>query len=103
MKDTSRTRLSLSRSTITYGRESLGAFRVAVSADAPSPDAVTGRVEVDNGSSVLCSFDLRRGAGRCSLRNRQLRPGTYDIVAHYVGDLYVGASRSDRERLTVRP
>ena len=81
----------------------VGVFRVAVRADAPSPDVVTGKVEVDDGSRVLCSFDLRREAGRCSLRNRQLRPGTYEIVAHYVGDLYVAASRSARERLTVRP
>ena len=103
VRDTSRTTLSLSRSTITFGRESVGVFRVAVRADAPSPDAVTGKVEVDDGSRVLCSFDLRREAGRCSLRNRQLRPGTYEIVAHYVGDLYVDASRSARERLTVRP
>jgi hypothetical protein len=98
----STTALSLSTSTVTVGRESRAEFRVRVTADAAGSGEPTGSVEVATGSRILCRFDLSRGQGHCSLRERQLAPGLYVIEAHYGGDASLDPSTSRREHLNVR-
>jgi hypothetical protein len=102
VKASSRTTLSLSRDRITEGREAAVDFHVRVSAGAFSRGEPTGTVEVDAGTQVLCTFQLRHGRGHCSLSDGQLKPGRYRIQALYLGDAYFGASVSHRKRLTVR-
>jgi Bacterial Ig-like domain (group 3) len=97
----SATALTLSRSTVTYGRQSLVEFRVRVTADDPANGKPTGSVDVDAGSRVLCRFDLSDAAGRCSLADRELAPGSYEIEAHYSGDADLDPSTSGREHLVV--
>jgi hypothetical protein len=101
-KVTSKTSLSLSRSTVTVGRESLEEFRVKVRAHASGSGKPTGSVDVTAGRRVLCRFDLSSGEGRCFLRERELAPGSYEIEAHYGGDANLDPSTSGREHLTVR-
>jgi len=98
----SATAMSLSRSTVTDGRESLEEFRVRVSVEAPGTGRATGSVDVAAGRRILCRFDLSDGAGHCSLRERELAPGSYEIEAHYNGDDDLRPSTSGREHLTVR-
>jgi hypothetical protein len=101
-KRDSRAALSLSRSTVTDGRESAEEFRVKVTADASAIGRATGSVDVETDGKVLCHFDLSDGAGRCSLGNRELKAGSYEITAHYNGDDDLRPSTSGREHLTVR-
>lgn len=101
-RDSSRTDLSLSRSTVTVGRESDEEFRVSVSAGGASAGEPTGSVDVRAGGRVLCRLDLSQGNGRCSLNDRQLRAGSYEIEARYRGDADFAPSVSDRKHLTVR-
>ena len=98
----SATAMSLSRSTVTDGRESLEEFRVRVSVEAPGTGRATGAVDVAAGRRILCRFDLSDGAGHCSLGERELAPGSYEIEAHYNGDANHDPSTSGREHLTVR-
>ena len=101
-KRDSRTALSLSRSTVTVGRESAVEFRVRVTADAFVIGKATGSVDVETDGKVLCHFHLADGAGHCSPGNRELRAGSYEIAAHYSGDDALNPSTSRREHLTVR-
>jgi hypothetical protein len=94
--------LSLSRSTVIDGKESLEQFRVKVSAAAHGAGEPTGSVEVKAGTKLLCSFNLSHGKGRCSLDDRELAPGSYKIVADYSGDANLSPSTSNREHLEVR-
>ena len=102
VQGSSKTTLSLSGNTITEGSEADEYFRVRVTAGAFSRREATGRVEVDAGTQLLCTLQLRRGQGHCSLSDRQLKPGRYRIQALYLGDAYFSASVSHRKRLTVR-
>lgn len=102
VRDSSRTELSLSRSTVTDGRESEEEFHVTVNAHAPSPGEATGSVEVKDGSRDLCRIELSRGEGHCRLGERELRPGSYEIEAHYSGSASVDSSTSERKHLRVR-
>ena len=100
-KGSSRAALSLSRSTITDGREADEEFRVKVTADDPSIGKATGRVYIETDGKVLCDFKLSDGAGHCSLGERELRAGSYEIEAHYVGDDDLTAANSGRRHLDV--
>jgi hypothetical protein len=100
-KGSSRAELSLSRSTITVGREAAEEFRVRVAADNPAIGKATGRVYIETDGKVLCDFKLSDGAGHCSLGERELRAGSYEIQAHYVGDDDLTAANSGRKHLEV--
>ena len=101
-KGSSRAELSLSRSTITDGREADEEFRVRVTADDPAIGKPTGRVYIETDGKVLCDFKLSDGAGHCSLGERELKAGSYEIQAHYVGDDDLTAANSDRKHLDVK-
>lgn len=101
IKDASTTALSLSRSSVTYGREYDAVFHASVKGATAGLGTPVGSVAVESGSRVLCRFNLSRGAGSCHLTYRQLAPGGYNIRAHYAGDGDLSASVSGSKHLVV--
>jgi hypothetical protein len=95
------TALSLSSSTVTYGKEQVEKFSVKVSAGAPGTGVPTGYVAVESGTKILCSIHLYRGKGNCSPAAKALARGSYKIVAHYSGDKNFKPSTSSWKTLTV--
>jgi large repetitive protein len=92
--------LSLSRSSVGYGSEEQEKFTVSVShVGSVRP---TGKAQVRVGRRTLCTVTLRNGAGSCRLTARQLRTGSYKIVAKYLGDLNYHSSQSARKNLKVK-
>ena len=100
-KGSSRAELTLSKSTITDGREADEDFRVKVTADDFSIGKATGRVDIETDGKVLCHFDLSDGAGHCALSEKELKAGSYEIKAHYVGDDDLTAANSEKKHLDV--
>jgi hypothetical protein len=91
--------LSLSRSAVTYGSENAEKFTVSVShVGSVRP---TGKAQVRIGGSALCAVTLSNGAGSCMLTARQLRAGTYTIVAVYLGDVNYHSAQSAAKTLKV--
>jgi Bacterial Ig-like domain (group 3) len=101
-KGSSRADLTLSKSTITDGNEAEEDFRVTVTADDSLIGKATGRVDIESDGKVLCDFKLADGAGHCSLGEKELKAGSYEIDAHYVGDDDLTAANSDRRHLDVK-
>jgi hypothetical protein len=99
VRDGSGLLLSLSRSTISVGREGAEKFTVDAGGDSRRP---TGSVYVETRRMVLCRIHLSHGRGSCSLNGRELAPGSYEITAHYTGDAHFSPSASRPEYLTVR-
>ncbi len=99
----SATSLSLSRAAVTVNAERLEEFSVRVGAGggADSPEAPTGSVTVQIGPHVVCRVHLSEGQGECSLASEQLVPGSYELAAHYSGDLNFRPSTSREKHLTV--
>jgi Bacterial Ig-like domain (group 3) len=94
--------LSLSSSTVTYGKERVEKFSVKVSAGAPGTGVPTGWVVVESRSEFLCVVRLYRGKGSCSPADWALWPGSYKIAAYYSGDANFKPSSSGKQTLTVR-
>jgi hypothetical protein len=91
--------LSLSRSSVTYGSENAEKFTVSVShVGSVYP---TGKAQVRIGGTTLCTVTLSKGAGSCTLIARQLRAGTYAIIAVYPGDVNYHSSQSAGKTLKV--
>jgi hypothetical protein len=95
------TALSLSSSTVIFGKEQVEKFSVKVSAVAPGTGVPTGYVVVESGTKILCVIHLHRGKGSCSPAAWALARGSYKIVAHYSGDTNFKPSTSNTETLTV--
>jgi len=93
--------LTLSKSTVTDGSEKDEVFTVKVKADDSADGAPSGSVDVKSGSKTLCRIDLKDGEGDCSLTDKELAPGEYDIQAHYLGDDDFDASTSGTKHLKV--
>jgi hypothetical protein len=100
-RDSTRATLSLSRSKVTYGRESAEVFHASVSPVTAGLGYATGVVDVYTGDRVLCHFSLSRGAGHCSLGNRQLGTGGYQIEAHYRGNADLSPTVAPSRHLAV--
>jgi hypothetical protein len=91
--------LSLSRSSVTYGSENAEKFTVSAShAGSVYP---TGKAQVRIGGSALCTVTLSKGAGSCTLTAKQLRAGSYTIIAVYLGDVNYHSSQSAGKSLKV--
>ncbi len=96
----STTRLALSSGRVAYGHE--GAEKLSVTVSARSSALVpTGRVTISAGSITVCAVSLVAGKGHCALGARELRRGTYELVAHFAGNADLGSSTSLRSRLVV--
>jgi len=97
----SSTSLSLSTSTVKYGRENAVKFTFTVTGPrgVPTGNAMVGLLS--NGK-ILCSHSLSHGKGSCSPSARALSPGTHPIVAHYNGNAAFNPSTSSKKMLTVK-
>jgi hypothetical protein len=94
------TTLTLSRPTVSYGRESSERLRVTVTAGSPGRPA--GSVTVAAGSVTVCVIRLgATGAGSCRLSAKRLRAGSYRLIARYPGSGLFAPSSSGREALKV--
>jgi hypothetical protein len=96
-----RTDLTLSKSTVTFGKEAEEEFKITVHADNDADGAPAGEVFVKLGDRELCHVDLRDGEGRCRLTDRELAPGEYEIDAHFHTGWNFFASTSDKQHLKV--
>ena len=101
IKGDSKTDLTLSKSTVTDGKESDEKFTVKVTADDSLIGTAAGPVDIVSDGKTLCHFDLSHGEGHCSLDNSQLKAGSYEIEAHYLGDDVLDPSTSGKVHLTV--
>ena len=54
-------------------------------------------MDIESDGKVLCHFDLSDAEGHCSLDNKQLKAGSYEIEAHYNGDDALSPSTSEQE------
>jgi Bacterial Ig-like domain (group 3) len=101
LRDSTTTGLSLSRTSVTYGREGEEEFHATVRGDNPGLGDALGSVSVDAGDRVLCRINLSGGEGHCYLPERALEPGSYEIQAHYGGDSNLIPSSSSSKHLEV--
>jgi len=92
------TAMSLSTDRVTYGHEQ--SERISVTVMARYSGTPTGTVTVKAGGTI-CSITLVSGKGSCKLAARQLRPGTYHLIASYPGNHDFLGSASARKTLTV--
>jgi len=93
------TALHLSARTVRFGHEK--SERLSVRVTPEYAGVVTGTVTVVTGRTTVCLIRLSKSAGACSLSARELRAGTYHLVAHYPGGMDFSGSRSGSERLRV--
>jgi hypothetical protein len=92
------TAMSLSTNKVTYGHEQ--SERISVTVRARYSGTPAGTVTVKAGGTI-CSITLASGKGSCKLAARQLRPGTYHLIASYPGNHDFLGSASARKTLTV--
>ena len=100
-KDTTRTKVSESPTSVTHGHESASVFSVAVTARygeaVPNGEKVTVHV-----GDVTCTAVLKGGNGSCTIANNALPVGSYPVQATYGGDANLSSSSgSSASRLTV--
>jgi hypothetical protein len=96
------TTLSMSMSTVTYGREQVVKFSVKATAQTAGAGVPPGYINVTSGK-YLCRARLFGGKGSCSPTAKALGPGRrYTIIATYTGSSAFSPSRSTGKILTVR-
>jgi hypothetical protein len=93
------TGMSLSMAKVTYGHEQ--SERISVTVKAPYSGTPTGTVTVKAGSTTVCTITLTSGKGACTLTARELRPGTYHLIASYPANRDFLGSASAKKTLTV--
>jgi hypothetical protein len=99
VKGSDTTTLTLSKPVLAYGHENAGKLSVRVRPQYHGTPV--GRVIIKAGSVTLCVINLRADVGSCVLAARQLRAGTYEIVASYEGNASFAVSTSRRASLKV--
>ncbi len=95
------TALNLSAATIAYGAESKERLSVAVTSQYAGSLAGTVTVRTVSGGVTICRITVRKGKGSCVLKNRQMRRGTYRLVAVYPGAAKFYGSASAHRTLKV--
>jgi hypothetical protein len=99
-KATSKTVLKLSTMRMTYGHEQVEHLSVTVLPQY-SGSTPTGRVTISKSGTTLCTITLSSGKGRRTLSSRELKAGTYHLVATYGGSANFKGSTSAKETFTV--
>ena len=94
-----KTSLKLSAAKVTYGHEQAEKLSVMVSPKYAGP--VTGKITVKTGRITVCVITLKSGKGACTLTAKKLRPGTYTLIAAYLGNSNYATSVSAKSTLTV--
>jgi hypothetical protein len=83
-KATTKTRLTLKASRITYGHEQSERLTVTVSPQyAGTPG---GKVVIKHGTAVVCTITLAHGTGSCALGAKTLPVAANHLYATYTGD-----------------
>ncbi len=100
LKATTRNALKLSARKVTYEHEQTEHLSVTVSPQFPGSKP-TGKVTVKQSTRTLCVIKLSSGKGSCKLSAKQLKAGTYHLVATYGGSTNFAGSTSPKEKLTV--
>ncbi len=98
-KAASKTTLTLSATTITYGKEQAEHLTVTVSPQYSGTPA--GKVTIKSGTATLCAITLTSGKGSCTLTAKQLPIGGHILVATYPGNGNFKSSVSAKKTLTV--
>ena len=101
-KATPSTRLTLSRTAVSYGHENSEALSVAESSGI-SGWVPAGRVTIKAGKTTLCvmALSVSTGKGSCRLSSTRLRAGAYQLVASYSGDTHFTPSSSAPKTLRI--
>lgn len=100
-KATSRTELSSSVASASYGDEQTVTLRVAVTA--PGEVQPSGTVTIKAGRSTVCIRELNAtGQITCTLRRSEFLPGTVKVRGLYSGSAAVHGSKSDLITLHIR-
>jgi len=95
----SATRLTLAKTTITYGHENTEKLTISVSQTGNV--GPTGKVTITAGRTTICTITLSKDAGNCTLTAKRLSPGTYRITASYPGNGNYDRSTSPAKTLKV--
>jgi hypothetical protein len=100
LPQTSRSALTLSAGSVTYGREQRERITVTVSPQRNGKPS--GTVTVRTGSTVLCAFALNSaGKGSCALSAKRLAVGRHSLAASYPGTVGYSGSGSAAKVVTV--
>jgi hypothetical protein len=99
LKDATATKLGVSAAKVRYGHEH--AERVTTTVRARYGNSPGGKVVVRAGSTTICVITLTRGTGSCLLSATKLKPGAYQLVARFAGNVNFVASSSARQVLTI--
>ena len=99
VKAGTKTSLKLSAAKLTYGHEQVEKLSVIVSPKYAGPPG--GKVNVKVGRVTVCVITLKSGKGACTLTAKKLRPGTYTLIAAYLGSSNYATSVSAKSTLAV--
>jgi uncharacterized repeat protein (TIGR02543 family) len=100
IKDSTRTTLALSRTTVSHQRVAAVVFAVRVSA--PGSPAITGRYRILVGDRVMCTASLnRQGVGTCHGSRSLLTKGHHRVTAEFLATATSAASSSPPRYLNV--
>jgi hypothetical protein len=99
LRAASKTILTRSAATVTYGHEQ--AERLSVRVIPQFAGTPAGKVTVKAGAAVVCVITLAGGAGSCALPAARLAAGSYLLTASYAGSVSFAASTSAKLGLTV--
>jgi hypothetical protein len=92
------TALALSSAKTTYGHENAEKISVVVSPESRDPG---GEVVIKVGKTTLCAITLKSAKGSCKLTAKRLKPGSYALIASYLGAPGFKPSTSAGRKLTV--
>jgi len=98
-KAATKTRLALSKPSVTFGQEQ--AEHVSVSVAPQFGGTPAGTVTVKAGTRTVCVIALKSGKGSCALTAKELKPGTYQLTASYPGKGGFTSSTSSPKTLRI--
>jgi hypothetical protein len=98
-KAATKTTLTLSAATVTYGHEQSEKLSVLVSPRYAG--TVSGKVTVKAGPTTVCVITLKSGKGSCTLAARKLPAGTHTLTAAYPGSADFARSAATKKTLSV--
>ena len=99
VKAATTTKLSLSASQVTYGSE--GSEHLTVTVTPRYSGTLDGTVTIRAGRAFVAAITLSSAHGSCTLTAKQLKAGTYHLIAYWPANADFYASMSAAETLTV--
>jgi len=90
-KDSTTTKVTVSRTSVAHGSESVAVFTVTVTTHYGEPVPNGEMVKVTVGSTS-CTVTLTAGTGTCSIGASALKVGSYTVSAAYGGDTNLSSS-----------